>query len=173
MGNTVVAALEDTTLIQPRAMRRLPECHYCLLCAHEPFLVCAVHPYGSEGDRCLDFRPDPDLDGKHFVDFLGLEAQQDEPYTNPYDLEPDEELWEPEGARYIDGELVIERSFYNGEEIIQPRQRWTKQEQLEILDTHPLFTGKCPQCRYQFERDYTARVHWDCPECGWIDDAVK
>jgi len=67
-----------------------------------------------------------------------------EPYVNPFDLEPDEELWEPEGARYIDGELIIERSFYNGEEIVQPRQRWTKAEQLELLDTHPLFTGNCP-----------------------------
>jgi len=170
LGITVVAALKDTTVIKPRAMRRLPECDQCLLCAYEPFLVCAVHPYGPEGDSCLDFRPDPELESKQFMDFLSLEAQQDEPYINPYD---DEELWEPEGARYINGELVIERSLYNSEEIVQPRQRWTKEEQLELLDTHPLFTGKCPQCGYQFERDYTARVHWDCPECGWIDDAVK
>ncbi len=34
-----------------------------------------------------------------------------------------EELWEPEGTSYIDDELVLERSYYNGEEI-PPPQRW-------------------------------------------------
>ena len=112
----------------------------------------------------MDFRPDPDLEGKRFVDFLGLGAQQRdlEAYSNPFDLDLNGELWEPEGA-----------SYYNGELILQPQQRWTQEEQLELLDTHPLFTGKCPQCGYQFERDYTACcVHWNCPECGWLDDPV-
>lgn len=79
------------------------------------------------------------------------------PIDNPFDLDPDEELWEPEGARFVNGELVIDgdndflgaspwehRSLYNGEEIIQPRQRWTPEEQLKLLDTHPLFTSRCP-----------------------------
>ncbi|MEC4816472.1 MAG: hypothetical protein SAK29_24875 [Scytonema sp. PMC 1069.18] len=88
-----------------------------------------------------------------------------------------EEQWEPEGARYICGELVIERediseaSFYNGEEIVQPRQKWSQQEQLELLDWHPIFMGRCPNCGAEFDRDYMARVHWDCP-CGWKDDTV-
>ncbi len=151
-------------MIKPRATRKLPLCDRCLFCAHDPHIVCAIHPSGTEGDTCLDFRPDPDLEGKRFVDFLGLGAQQrdDEPYSNSFDLYPDGELWEPEGA-----------SYYNGELILQPQQRWTQEEQLELLDTHPLFTGKCPQCGYQFERDYTACcVHWNCPECGWLDDPV-
>ena len=83
-----------------------------------------------------------------------------------------EELWEPEGARYIDDELVIERTYYNGEEIIQLPQRWTREQRLWLIDNHPLFTGKCPQCGYMFQRDYTSRVHWDCPECEWKDDSV-
>ncbi len=37
-----------------------------------------------------------------------------------------EELWEPEGTSYIDDELVLERSYYNGEEI-PPPQRWLTQ----------------------------------------------
>ena len=105
------------------------------------------------------------------------------PIDNPFDLDPDEEQWEPEGARFVNGEIVIERdndsgaslwehrSFYNGEEIIQPRQRWTREEQLHLLDNHPLFTGRCPQCGAEFERDYRALVHWDC-SCGWVDDTV-
>jgi hypothetical protein len=116
-----------------------------------------------EGDSCLDFRLDPGLEGKRFVDFLGLGARQqdNEPYSNPFDLEPDEELWEPEGA-----------SYYNGELILQPQQRWTREEQMELLDWHPLFTSKCPQCGTLFDRNYRALVHWDCSECGWMDDTV-
>lgn len=89
------------------------------------------------------------------------------------DAEP-EELWEPEGARFVNGELIVERdrSFYNGKEIIQIRQRWTREEQMELLDWHPLFTGRCPQCGAAMERDYRALVHWDCPACGWFDDTV-
>lgn len=165
-------------------MPKLPLCDRCLLCAHDYHVVCAVHPSGPEGDSCLDFRPDPDLEGKHFVDFLGLGEQprDDESYSNPFDLDPDEEQWEPEGARFINGELVIERvseaqgqeerSFYNGEEIIQPRQRWTPEEQLQLLDWHPMFTGRCPHCERPFPKSDKPPVHWDCNECGWIDDSV-
>jgi len=109
----------------------------------------------------LDFRPDPELEGKRFIDFLGLgEQRDDELYNNPCDLEPQEELWEPKGA-----------SYYNGELILQPQQRWTPEEQMELLDWHPMFTGKCPQCGTKFDRNHRARVHWNCP-CGWIDDTV-
>lgn len=123
---------------------KIPDCDRCLLYSHNPYLVCAVHPDGVDGNSCLDFREDPNAV---------------------------EELWESEGARYIDDELVIERTYYNGEEIIQPPQRWTREEQLWLIDNHPLFTGKCPSCGAEFNRDYTSRVHWDC-ECGWKDDSV-
>jgi hypothetical protein len=113
---------------------KIHQCDRCLLYSHDPHIVCAVHPAGPQGDSCLDFREDPNA----------------EPV----------ELWEPEGA-----------SYYNGELIVQPQQRWTPEEQLELLDWHPMFTGKCPQCGASFDRDYTARVHWDC-ECGWMDDSV-
>lgn len=82
-----------------------------------------------------------------------------------------DELRASPGTQYINDE-VVERVTYNGEEILQPRQRLTREEQFELLDTHPMFTSKCPQCEYTFDRDYTARVHWDCPECGWMDDSV-
>ena len=131
-------------MIKPRVRNKIPECDRCLLYAHNPFLVCAVHPSGPKDNSCLDFRLDPNA----------------------------EELWEPEGARYIGDELVIERTFYNGEEIRQPQRRLTREEQLQLLDTHPLFTGKCPACGSTFDRDYTARVHWDCAECGWVDESV-
>lgn len=62
-----------------------------------------------------------------------------------------EELWQPEGA-----------TNYNGELVIQLQQRWTQQQKLELLDWHPMFTGRCPKCGYEFDRDYTYWVHWDC-----------
>ncbi|MGF1672141.1 MAG: hypothetical protein ACFCUV_00455 [Rivularia sp. (in: cyanobacteria)] len=34
-------------------------------------------------------------------------------------------------------------------------------QQLELLDNYPMFTRKCPQCGVDFDRNYTARVHWD------------
>jgi len=72
-----------------------------------------------------------------------------------------QELWEPEGA-----------SYYNGELILQQRQGWTLEQQLELLDTHPLFTGQCPRCEMTYPKYETPPVHWDCSECGWMDDSV-
>jgi rubrerythrin len=34
------------------------------------------------------------------------------------------------------------------------------------LKTHPVFSGRCPQCRYQYPSD---RLSWHCPICGWND----
>jgi hypothetical protein len=70
-----------------------------------------------------------------------------------------EEQWTPTGYSYYDGHLVRNQS------------RYTRSEQWEILNTHPFFTGLCPQCRYRFEED-NLPVHFDCPSCGWVDDSV-
>lgn len=136
-------------------MPKIKNCDRCLFYSHDYLIVCAVHPGGPANDTCLDFRENPELESKQFVDFLGI----GETYENPYSNEQDQ--WQPEGA-----------SYYNGELILQPPQRWTREEQLELIEWHPLFTGFCPQCGAFFDRDYTARVHWDCAECGWMDDSV-
>jgi hypothetical protein len=73
---------------------------------------------------------------------------------------PPEELWEPEGASYYNGELIL------------ARQRWTLEQQLELLDTHSLFTGQCPRCEITYPKYETPPIHWDCSECGWMDDSV-
>lgn len=172
-------------------MPKLSHCDRCRFYAHDYHLICVPHPTGPDGESCPDFTPYPDAQNRRFEDFLGLqweigEGMEDSetPIDNPFDLDPDEEQWELEGARFVNGALVIERdndsgaspwehrSFYNGEEITQPRQRWTREEQLEMLDWHPLFTGRCPQCGAAMEQDYRALVHWDCPACGWLDDTV-
>ncbi len=51
-----------------------------------------------------------------------------------------------------------------------PKKKLTKEKQLWLLNNHPMFTGKCSNCGY----DYGNKVldideknnHWDCPECG-------
>ncbi len=116
-------------------MPKIHECDRCLLFARNPHLVCAVHPTGPNADTCPDLQENPNA--------------------------PLEELWEPEGA-----------SYYNGELILQPRQRWTPEQQLELLDTHPLFTGRCPRCEMTYPQYETPPVHWDCSACGWMDDSV-
>ncbi|MEZ2224708.1 MAG: hypothetical protein ACBR50_00320 [Microcoleus sp.] len=115
-------------------------------------------PKLPECDRCLLYGRNPHIicavhpagpNGDTCPDF------REDPNAEP------EELWEPENA-----------SYYNGELILQPRQRWTPEQQLELLDTHPLFTGRCPQCEMTYPKYETPPVHWDCAECGWMDDAV-
>ncbi|MEG4521085.1 MULTISPECIES: hypothetical protein [unclassified Microcoleus] len=84
------------------AMPKIHECDRCQLYARNPHLVCAVHPTGPDTDTCIDFRADPNT--------------------------ASEELWEPEGA-----------SYYNGELILQPPQRWTWEQQLELFFGHAPF----------------------------------
>jgi hypothetical protein len=40
-------------------------------------------------EGCLDFRPNPELEGKHFKNFLGWRSQQrdEELYSNSHQLE--------------------------------------------------------------------------------------
>lgn len=121
--------------------RKLDICDRCHFCAHSLYLVCPVHPQGVAGEECLDFRP-----------------AADDPALAFY--EPSE-LWEPQGARYYAGELILE-----------PIQRLTNAQRLELLDTHPLFTGRCPSCEMPVHETQPPRVHWDCEHCGWVDDSI-
>jgi hypothetical protein len=73
------------------AMPKIPDCdceasrrHRCTLYAHNPHLVCAVHPDGIDTESCLDFRPDPNIE----------EQQQ----------------WSPEGYSWYGDELIANRA---------------------------------------------------------------
>jgi hypothetical protein len=86
-----------------------------------------------ECDRCLFYAHDPHLVCTNHPSGVGgdacLEFQCDPTAES-------EELWEPERA-----------SYYNGELIMTPEQRWSRLEKLAILDLHPMFTGRCPNVR--------------------------
>ncbi|MBD1835402.1 hypothetical protein H6F61_22630 [Cyanobacteria bacterium FACHB-472] len=125
-------------------MPKIPECNSCQLNRHNPFIVCAVHPAGPNSDCCLDFRPTAESG----------------------------ELWEPKGAKYIHDKLELEQPTYDGEPVPMPRQRFTPEEKLELLDYHPMFTGRCPYCEMPFDMKKPPSVHWDCKQCGWLDDSV-
>ncbi|MBD1856751.1 MULTISPECIES: hypothetical protein [Leptolyngbya] len=60
--------------------------------------------------------------------------------------------------------MTDEPSFYAGEPISQPPDRFTKAEKLELLMWHPLFTGKCPRCGQKLSESIA-----EC-ECGWKDE---
>lgn len=112
---------------------KLSQCQSCQMNAHSSYLVCAIHPLGPPELACPDYAPEP-----------GYDTEQ----------------WEPVGAAYYDGELVITRRALSPED----RHR--------LLETHPLFTGHCPNCGYRFAIESMPQVHWDCPECGWKDDSI-
>ncbi|MGG6270656.1 hypothetical protein ACQ4M3_38960 [Leptolyngbya sp. AN03gr2] len=59
-------------------------------------------------------------------------------------------------------------AMYAGEVVISAR-RWTTQQQLEWLDTHPLFTERCPRCERSMKFGSRSSKHWQCDHCGWTD----
>lgn len=76
-------------------------------------------------------------------------------------VQEDDDLWFP----YRPG-------WYAGEPVPAPSSTLKIQEQLDLLDSHPLFTGCCPECRRHFDRSNPPVVHWDCHRCGWKDNSV-
>lgn len=111
---------------------KIPECDSCQFYAHNPHILCAVHPKGLETNKCEDYFGNSNLEK--------------------------EEQWSPKG--YF---------FYNDELISIRLSRYTKEEQLKILNTHPFFTNICPNCSYEFKESPSPEKTWNCPECGWTE----
>lgn len=83
-------------------MPKLPQCNTCRYYAHHYAIVCAVHPYGVDGETCPDYDPDPNLERQQFRDFLGLgePVDMEDAIANPYSDEP-EKNWAPEGWQFV------------------------------------------------------------------------
>lgn len=47
--------------------------------------------------------------------------------------------------------------------------RLSPAEQLQVIMTHPFFTGQCPKCRQDFRCPSFPPSSWDCAHCGWVD----
>jgi rubrerythrin len=78
------------------------------------------------------------------------------------DAVEEDELWAPEGYSWYGDDLIENRP-----------SRYTPEEQLEILDTHPFFTGTCPQCGHEFETSPPPHAPWPCPRCNWMEGTVS
>lgn len=66
----------------------------------------------------------------------------------------------------------LESGYYGGDWIPQPSKRIPQEQQLALLDWHPLFMGRCPSCEVIILQTTPSQPHWDCCECGWMDDSV-
>jgi hypothetical protein len=111
-----------------------------------------------ECDRCHFYAQDP-----HLVCSLhpsGPEGDSCLDFRNNPNYQA-EEPWQPVGAAY-----------YNGELVQQLTQQRTEQERLDLLDWHPMFTNRCPDCEMPMHETIPRRVHWDCEACGWKDDTI-
>lgn len=108
-------------------------------------------------DRCILYTYNPHLVcGVHPK---GVENNYCEDFRQDPNIE-EEEQWCPEGY-----------SWYGDELIPNKPSKYTSDEQLEILDNHPFFTGICPNCSYRFTPNKQT-VHYDCPVCDFVDDSV-
>lgn len=45
-----------------------------------------------------------------------------------------------------------------------------KDQQIEDMFWHPIFTGRCPMCNHEFSRFQPPPIDWYCDECGWEDE---
>ncbi|MFB2835060.1 hypothetical protein [Floridanema evergladense] len=64
-------------------------------------------------------------------------------------------------------------SYYNGEKMIAPKDNLTVEEKLRLLDTHPFFTGRCPNCEMPFPKTEKLPKKFICSHCGWEDDLLS
>jgi hypothetical protein len=77
----------------------------------------------------------------------------------------------PEGDSCADFEAVDVRQpigggYYDGDWIPQLFPVTQPKEQQALLDEHPLFTGRCPECEMPIPAD-PPRHEWHCGHCGW------
>ena len=75
-----------------------------------------------------------------------------------------QELWCPDGYKFVDDQLVKLPLRYETDHV----PTLTRAQQFQILMTHPMFTGLCPQCRHEYPSDRFS--DWNCPICGWQSD---
>jgi len=45
-----------------------------------------------------------------------------------------------------------------------------KDQHLEDLFWHPIFTGRCPLCNSEFSRFQPPPVNWYCENCDWEEE---
>ncbi|MBD1848479.1 hypothetical protein [Leptolyngbya sp. FACHB-711] len=131
-----------------------PQCQLCQFYTRNPHLRCTVHPTGLASDECLDFVATAPRSRQRRIAPQGKQLCIAQPSEA-------EEQWQPEGAAY-----------YNGELVLQPRQRpltaqldlLDLQEDVQIVDCRPAKGGSDKS----IGSTQLVQVHWDCSNCGWM-----
>ncbi len=103
-------------------------------------------------DRCLFYAHDPHLVCAEHPE--GVDSDCLDFRVNPKFQE--EKLWSPDGYYWYNGELLENR----------PSQL-TNEQKLEVLDTHPFFSGQCPSCGHEFDRANLPMIHARL-SCLWL-----
>ena len=81
-----------------------------------------------------------------------------------YDPWPDGKImWAPVGVGFYE---VEETQDAMSPSLTMPQR--SLREQLEQIETHPIFSGRCPQCSHKL--GYAPRYLWNCDRCGWKDN---
>ena len=55
-------------------------------------------------------------------------------------------------------------SWYGNELIANRQSRYSTEEQMKVLETHPFFTGLCPECGHKLDKD-NCSADYDCFFC--------
>ena len=127
-------------------MAKIPDCDRCRFFASSPYLVCALHPGGPETDICPDYSE---------LDFQTTEEE-----------DPDPMGW------FSDDWQPALPGTYLGKTIAEPNTDLSTEDQLALLDWHPIFTGRCPECEMPILPTDPPRIYWDCEHCDWRYDSV-
>ncbi len=122
-------------------MPKISDCNRCQFYSRDYRLLCAVHPYGPDGDTCQDFIQNSEYPRRQLVDSLSVWQETET------------------SAHYARGETM------------QLQMHQTRAGVLERFVSHPMFTGQCPECAAEMERDGRDVVRWNC-ECGWTDNLI-
>lgn len=58
-------------------------------------------------------------------------------------------------------------AIYDGKSVPSPLVSQTLKQQLDTLDWHPLFTGRCPKCEMAWLQTEHPKDCCGCKYCGW------
>jgi hypothetical protein len=64
-------------------------------------------------------------------------------------------------------EIEASGVIYNGEWIPVPHHRLTSEIQIQLLDWHPIFSGRCPNCEIPIATPENSKSDWHCLHCNW------
>jgi hypothetical protein len=77
----------------------------------------------------------------------------------------------PDGGGTEAAKPPLGGGYYAGDWIPQPFPALTAAEELALLDWHPQFSGRYPNCEIPIEE--SSEGQWECEHCDWKDDEMQ